>query len=393
MTNLPLRRFLADAADPVPWQALSRAIERPVCLPPGAEATATAPPLLPAYEPPARPLSLAIVVPHMLPGGGERTSVLLAKHLSRSVVCDVTVFNRDPQADERSFAPYVGELAAAGVAYSTDLSRVGDFDVALWWGRAWQPAKAPRKAIYLVNAPSQAACDDVRWARSCGPRMDGVVAASVGAARMTERALEWPTGAVRVVWNGAEVSELDGLSPHPSEGGRFVLGYLGRFSDEKNLLSTVAALRLLPEHVTARFVGQGPIPIERAAKAWGVADRVEVLPPTGDRRGFYGGIDCFVLPSLYEATPTVVAEAMLAGVPVVASAVGDLPCILGGGRGLLRTHPTTLAPEAVAAGINCMTPDPDLRPGTGAARAFAREHLTAERMAAGYEAAIADVAK
>lgn len=387
MTDLPLRRFLADAPDGVPWQALSRAIERPVVLPPGAEATATSPPRLPVYDPPARPLSLAIVVPHMLPGGGERTSVLLAKHLSRAVACDVTVFNRDPQANERSFAPYVGELAAAGVAYSTDLSRAGDFDVALWWGRAWQPAKAPRRAIYFVNAPSQAACDDLRWARSCGPRMDGVVAASVGAARMAERALAWPTGAARVVWNGAEVSELDGLSPHPSEGGRFVLGYIGRFSDEKNLLSTVAALRLLPEHVTARFVGQGPIPIERAAKAWGVADRVEVLPPTGNRREFYGGIDCFVLPSLYEATPTVVAEAMLAGVPVVASAVGDLPCVLGGRGYLLRAS----VPEELDAAISAALIVGAMRHGgqVERARAFAREHLTAERMAAGYEAAVA----
>lgn len=46
----------------------------------------------------------------------------------------------------------------------------------------------------------------------------------------------------------------------------------------------------------------------------------------------YAGAAMVVLPTYYDTSPNVIAEAMVAGVPVVASAVGGLPYMLDGGQ-------------------------------------------------------------
>ena len=167
------------------------------------------------------------------------------------------------------------------------------------------------------------------------------------------------------------------------------LGCLGRFSWEKNFVAAVASIVILPAEVTLMIAGAGPDGevYARAARSWGVADRVRVVGPVARVAHFLSEVDLLVVPSIFEATPSVVAEAMVRGVPVAATRVGDLPAILGGGRGILLEDPS---PEAIADGIGRVLADRSrLLRMSIAGRAFALEYLSAARMARGWEAAIA----
>ena len=58
---------------------------------------------------------------------------------------------------------------------------------------------------------------------------------------------------------------------------------------------------------------------KRLAQQHGIANRVALIGPQEDPRPFYGAADAFVLPTLYDAFPNAVLEAMACGLPVVTS--------------------------------------------------------------------------
>jgi glycosyltransferase involved in cell wall biosynthesis len=85
------------------------------------------------------------------------------------------------------------------------------------------------------------------------------------------------------------------------------------------------------------------------------------------------------LPSLIANSPMVLLEAMAAGVPVVASAVGGIPEIAADGTAVL-VPPRD--PPALAAGIERLLADAPAREAqVSAARARVEAHFTADRMA------------
>ncbi|MBM3557790.1 MAG: glycosyltransferase family 4 protein, partial [Alphaproteobacteria bacterium] len=71
----------------------------------------------------------------------------------------------------------------------------------------------------------------------------------------------------------------------------------------------------------------------------------------------YGRADLFVLPSMAEAMPHVVAEAMASGLPVVATRVGGIPELLRVPEGGEFVPPGNAA--ALARAIGRLTADPD----------------------------------
>jgi glycosyltransferase involved in cell wall biosynthesis len=87
-----------------------------------------------------------------------------------------------------------------------------------------------------------------------------------------------------------------------------------------------AAANVLREQANAHFVlvGDGPLrsEIEDQIARLGIADRVHLLGDRADVARLVPGFDLLVLASLHEGSPNAVMEAMAAGVPVVASAVG-----------------------------------------------------------------------
>lgn len=119
------------------------------------------------------------------------------------------------------------------------------------------------------------------------------------------------------------------------------IGAIGRLSPEKGfavLLDSLAALVAKGRDLRLVILGEGALrpALEAQIAQLGLQERV--LMPGYRHHGehYLPLFDLFVMPSLTEGLPMVLLEAMRAGVPIVASAVGGIPKLLDNGRaGLL----------------------------------------------------------
>lgn len=112
---------------------------------------------------------------------------------------------------------------------------------------------------------------------------------------------------------------------------------LARLHSQKGLSFLLEAAVSVPD---ARFViaGDGPERNSLAAQseALGLRDRVIFLGHRTDVPDLLAVCDLFVLPSLYEGLPVSILEAMAAGKPVIATAIGGTDeAVLDGETGLL----------------------------------------------------------
>lgn len=105
-----------------------------------------------------------------------------------------------------------------------------------------------------------------------------------------------------------------------------IFGYVGRFMEQKGFAYLIEATRLLAlRHPVDRFkvvaIGYGGYireEQERIARL-GLSERISFVPFMRDVAPFLRGVDCVVMPSLWEASGLVAMEAMVAGVPLIAS--------------------------------------------------------------------------
>jgi glycosyltransferase involved in cell wall biosynthesis len=96
------------------------------------------------------------------------------------------------------------------------------------------------------------------------------------------------------------------------------------------------------------IVGEGPERerVEAAARSLGLEASVVFAGHASDVRPFYALADVLALPSHSEGSPLVLLEAMAAGVPVVATAVGGVPEVATDGETALLVPPHD--PSAIA---------------------------------------------
>ena len=142
------------------------------------------------------------------------------------------------------------------------------------------------------------------------------------------------------------------------------------------------------------IVGDGPLRAEverRAASLGGVA---VVAGHRDDVMAVLDGVDVLLHPSLVDAFPTALLEAMAAAVPVVATSVGGIPEIVeDGSTGTLIEAPPR--PEAVAGALLPLLADAGRRTELGrrGRERFEREFSAqrwAERLRGVYETALAE---
>jgi hypothetical protein len=155
---------------------------------------------------------------------------------------------------------------------------------------------------------------------------------------------------------------------------------VARLDKQKGLNYLLEAAALIPE---AMFVlaGEGPErpALEAHTRALSLNNRVVFLGYRADIDDLLASCDLFVLPSLFEGLPLSVLEAMAAGKPVVATAIGGTDeTIIHGETGLL-VPPAD--PFALAGAIRTALADPSLSRRLGAAgRARVHQQFSAESM-------------
>jgi len=116
---------------------------------------------------------------------------------------------------------------------------------------------------------------------------------------------------------------------------------VANFRREKDYPNLMGAARIALDaepRLVLLAVGQGPLRDEVHAlhERLGLGDRFKLLGYRGDVPRLLGAADFFLLGSAHEGMPVAVMEALAAGVPVVATAVGGIPdAVESGVQGLV----------------------------------------------------------
>ena len=116
-----------------------------------------------------------------------------------------------------------------------------------------------------------------------------------------------------------------------------VLGFVGRLVPVKDVATLIRAGALAIERIpNLRLViagdGECRASLEQVARDLLPPDTVQFLGWRRDLVELYAAFDLFVLSSLNEGTPVSLIEAMAAGVPAIATAVGGVPDVLHDGE-------------------------------------------------------------
>jgi len=177
----------------------------------------------------------------------------------------------------------------------------------------------------------------------------------------------WPRGRFFVVTNPFVPPEAVEARHSSGDGdARAVLMFAGRLLAEKGVYDVVRATAILRERVPCRLViaGHGPeeAGVAGLAGQLGIADDVALLGylTHDELTRTYAQADVFVFPSMYpEGFPTVLSEAMSAGLPIVTTQARGAADHLQEGVNVLFVPPGD--PTAVAAAVERLLTDGPLR--------------------------------
>lgn len=172
--------------------------------------------------------------------------------------------------------------------------------------------------------------------------------------------------------------------------GPFTLGFVGRLVEEKGVLVLLEALAALEGDWQALLIGSGPLrqQVLRRLTELGLSERVRLEPavPSTEMPARLRGLHALVLPSLTrphwkEQFGRALVEAMACGLPVVGSASGEIPNVVGE-AGLLVPEAD---PAALRVALQRLRAEPDLRRELGRrGRERVLERYTHARVAAQY---------
>ncbi len=195
----------------------------------------------------------------------------------------------------------------------------------------------------------------------------------------------------QVIPLGIETGTLRTTGPREAPPpGPVVVGYAGRLADHKGVQVLLdAAAR--DASIKVRLAGAGPAEaaLRRRTSELALDERVRFLGPlSGDAlAAFYADVDVVAVPSLVtpgwvEQFGRVAVEAMAAGTPVVATATGALPEVVGDAGVLVPAGDA----EALASALGAVVSDPDRYRSLSAAAITRASSCTWESIAADYDA-------
>jgi len=229
------------------------------------------------------------------------------------------------------------------------------------------------------------------------PAIDAYVPVSNDLVDWLRHTIGIPESRIAMVANGVDTARYApapaAATPAPAPRPVWIgtVGRADRIKNHAGLLEIFALLleRFPPPRFDLRLaiVGDGPLleTLRKRVAAAGWSERVWLPGARGDVAAILRGWSVFVLPSLSEATPVVILEAMASGLPVVASRVGGVPQLVLEGRTGFLADPSE--PQAFADAIAAYVDDAGLRAAHGAAgRAQVQAGHSVDAMVAGYDA-------
>jgi glycosyltransferase involved in cell wall biosynthesis len=360
------------------------------------------------------------IIPTLGVGGAERVVSLLARHLHRSGHSVGVVSLYDPQGTWIE-----SELRSEGVPLQFLAKRRG-FDVRmipriarvldryrpdvihthLYVLKYVLPAVAVSRRCSVVHTVHNLAEREVerlsRIVHSVAFRA-GVVPVAIGDAVAASMLRLYRLPPRHRIPNGIPVSdyappsgaraEVRASLGIPGDAPTFVS--VGRLEPQKNtrlLIEAFSSRRLRSRQAHLLLAGDGELrsELEEQARNLGVADRVRFLGVRPDVPRVLAAADAFVLASRYEGNPLTVMEAMAAGKPVVATAVGCIPELVCAAAGLLVAPGDAGALESAL--VELASDLPRARAKGAAGLRIARARFDVSVMANAYEQLYGEVA-
>jgi glycosyltransferase involved in cell wall biosynthesis len=209
---------------------------------------------------------------------------------------------------------------------------------------------------------------------------DRIVTITDALHRFTVDQVGVPADKVETIHYGLDgVPDAWGVNPPDDvpEGARVLLA-VARLTDQKGIDVAIRALAELPDDTVLVVLGEGPerATLLRLARDLGLESRVFLLGRVPDVAAWLGRATVLVHPARWEGFGLGVLEAMLAGLPVVATNVSALPELIVDGETGVLVEPNDAA--ALARGIARALDRPELGAG-GLERA--RSEFSVGRMA------------
>jgi glycosyltransferase involved in cell wall biosynthesis len=339
--------------------------------------------LRPTTGTPSWPPRLLLAVDSLEVGGAERHVVDLALALHRKgygveVACSVAGGLSEPlEAAGVPVWPLTGRLVKRRVspAYARGIRRLlrgGGFDLVhahIFASAAAAAIATLGKGLPLVITEHTEASLQTwrtRWiSRWAHRRARRTIAVSTPIERRLIERDGVPSDLVTLIPNAVipapdETPDSAGTLPDGWLEGPLV-GVVARLQPEKGVANFLqAATRVSRIFPKASFlvIGDGPLREEllSLAERLGISKRVRFLGYRTDSRALMGLMDVLVVPSLTEGSPLIVLEAMAAGIPVVASAVGGIPDQLRNGQEGILVPPDD--PDALGEALGALLRDP-----------------------------------
>jgi glycosyltransferase involved in cell wall biosynthesis len=159
---------------------------------------------------------------------------------------------------------------------------------------------------------------------------------------LSQRGVSWKK--IEVIPNAIDLSLIVGnpevfgkIERKPRYGERYVFGVVGRLYPDKGhrfFLEAFARLAKDYHFVSAMIVGDGPERTEilHMVAHLGLSEKVDLCGERDDMEVVYQGLNAVVIPSLREGLPYVLLESLALKIPVIATAVGDIPVLIRNGE-------------------------------------------------------------
>ncbi len=167
-----------------------------------------------------------------------------------------------------------------------------------------------------------------------------------------------------------------------------LVGYIGRFSQEKGILNFIEAIpKVVETGDEAAFLigGDGQLRGRVAEHADESGNKAKFVGwiPHGELPKHLNELKLLVLPSYTEGLPNIMLEAMACGTPVLATPVGGIPDVIKDGEtGLIMENNS---PECIAKNIVMALNHPGLEQIARNARALVEREFTFEKAAESYK--------
>ena len=229
-------------------------------------------------------------------------------------------------------------------------------------------------------------------------RDDVIVAVGESVKQALIRKEGFPAHRISIVYNGVDVRRFNGcfskrsyyrqlLGAGPQD---VVVAHVARFDRLKDHFTAVSAFQHLRDiPIKLILVGDGPTrkDVENAIQNMNLKESVRLLGYRQDIPELLAASDIFLLTSLNEGIPVTIIEAMMAGLPVVATEVGGVSELVVKDETGLLVPPQN--PGEIARALHRLAADSELRTRLGQAGRHRAETLFSEdRMFSEYDSLV-----